>query len=370
MKCFAFLNHWQRRGAPRGPVTVEAPPVAPPQPEPSPAEELSLAGTSSPARSGSSGRRRAEKFSFRELAVITKNFKDSNCLGEGGFGKVYKGRLQTGELVAIKLLNLLGEQGRREFLLETLMLVVLEHPNLVKLVGYCAEGDQRLLVYEFMPQGSLESHIHDLPTGREALRWDARVKIALGAARGVSYLHHAMNPSVIHRDIKSANILLDDEFNPKVSDFGIAKFGPVGDETHVSTRVMGTYGYCAPEYAMTGKLTAKSDVYSFGVVLLELITGRKAFNTSARRNNSLVIWVRPYLRNGLYSAMADPALRGQYPERAFRQMAMAAMTMVREDPRSRPTMLEVVAALEFISSGSDASPSTSDSAARSGPATQ
>ncbi|CAA6655862.1 unnamed protein product [Spirodela intermedia] len=246
MKCFAFLNHWQRRGAPRGPVTVEAPP------------------------------KKSREISFRELAVITKNFKDSNCLGEGGFGKVYKGRLQTGE--ASILFRLLQCPSPVSFL--TLMLVVLEHPNLVKLVGYCAEGDQRLLVYEFMPQGSLESHIHDLPTGREALRWDARVKIALGAARGVSYLHHAMNPSVIHRDIKSANILLDDEFNPKVSDFGIAKFGPVGDETHVSTR-----------YAMTGKLTAKSDVYSFGVVLLELITGRKAFNTSARRNNSLVIWV-------------------------------------------------------------------------------
>ncbi|KAI7751792.1 hypothetical protein M8C21_012759 [Ambrosia artemisiifolia] len=168
------------------------------------------------------------------------------------------------------------------------MLSLLHHPNLVSLIGYCADGDQRLLVYEYMSAGSLEDHL----LGKAPLPWFTRMKIALDAAKGLEYLHDKANPPVIYRDLKSSNILLDQDFNVKLSDFGLAKIGPVGDKSHVSTRVMGTYGYCAPEYQRTGQLTVKSDVYSFGVVLLELITGRRAIDTTRRdKDQNLVCWV-------------------------------------------------------------------------------
>nr|DAD46553.1 TPA_asm: hypothetical protein HUJ06_016490 [Nelumbo nucifera] len=233
----------------------------------------------------------AQSFTFRELATATKNFKATNLIGEGGFGRVYKGRLETGQIVAVKQLDQNGLQGNQEFIVEVLMLSLLHHSNLVNLIGYCTDGDQRLLVYEYMPMGSLEDHLFDLTPNKEPLEWNTRMKIAVGAARGLEYLHCKANPPVIYRDLKSANILLDNDFNPKLSDFGLAKLGPVGDNTHVSTRVMGTYGYCAPEYAMSGKLTLKSDVYSFGVVLLELITGRKAIDcTKVQGEQNLVSW--------------------------------------------------------------------------------
>ncbi|PSS01487.1 Serine/threonine-protein kinase [Actinidia chinensis var. chinensis] len=223
----------------------------------------------------------AQTFTFRELANATKNFRPECLLGEGGFGHVYRGQLEsTGQAVAVKQLDRNGLQGNREFLVEVLMLSLLHHPNLVNLIGYCADGDQRLLVYEFMPLGSLEDHLHDIPPNKEPLDWNTRMKIAAGAAKGLEYLHDKANPPVIYRDLKSSNILLDEGYHPKLSDFGLAKLGPVGDKTHVSTRVMGTYGYCAPEYAMTGQLTLKSDVYSFGVVFLEIITGRKAIDNN------------------------------------------------------------------------------------------
>ncbi|KAH9709787.1 serine/threonine-protein kinase PBS1 [Citrus sinensis] len=236
----------------------------------------------------------AQTFTFRELAAATKNFRPESFIGEGGFGRVYKGWLEsTGQVVAVKQLDRNGLQGNREFLVEVLMLSLLHHSNLVNLIGYCADGDQRLLVYEFMPLGSLEDHLHDLPPDKEALDWNTRMKIAAGAAKGLEYLHDKANPPVIYRDFKSSNILLEEGFHPKLSDFGLAKLGPVGDKSHVSTRVMGTYGYCAPEYAMTGQLTVKSDVYSFGVVFLELITGRKAIDsTRPHGEQNLVTWTK------------------------------------------------------------------------------
>ncbi|MBA0844463.1 hypothetical protein Goarm_001559, partial [Gossypium armourianum] len=215
----------------------------------------------------------AQSFTFEELATATGNFRSDCFLGEGGFGKVYKGFLdKTNQVVAIKQLDRNGAQGIREFVVEVLTLSMAEHPNLVKLIGFCAEGDQRLLVYEYMPLGSLENHLYELPASQKPLDWNTRMKIAAGAARGLEYLHEKMKPPVIYRDLKCSNILLGEGYHPKLSDFGLAKVGPIGDKTHVSTRVMGTYGYCAPDYAMTGQLTFKSDIYSFGVVLLELIT--------------------------------------------------------------------------------------------------
>ncbi|CAM6128199.1 unnamed protein product [Calypogeia fissa] len=295
----------------------------------------------------------AQTFTFRELAAATKNFRPECLLGEGGFGRVYKGRMEsTGQVVAVKQLDRNGLQGNREFLVEVLMLSLLHHPNLVNLIGYCADGDQRLLVYEYMPLGSLEDHLHDLPPDKEPLDWNTRMKIAAGAARGLEYLHDKANPPVIYRDFKSSNILLDEGFHPKLSDFGLAKLGPVGDKTHVSTRVMGTYGYCAPEYAMTGQLTLKSDVYSFGVVLLELITGRKAIdNARAAGEHNLVAWARPLFKDRRkFPSMADPMLQGRYPMRGLYQALAVAAMCLQEKAATRPLIGDVVTALSYLAS--------------------
>ncbi|XP_007043875.2 PREDICTED: serine/threonine-protein kinase PBS1 [Theobroma cacao] len=293
----------------------------------------------------------AQIFTFRELAAATKNFRPESFLGEGGFGRVYKGRLEsTGQVVAVKQLDRNGLQGNREFLVEVLMLSLLHHPNLVNLIGYCADGDQRLLVYEFMPLGSLEDHLHDLPPEKEPLDWNTRMKIAAGAAKGLEYLHDKANPPVIYRDFKSSNILLDEGFHPKLSDFGLAKLGPVGDKSHVSTRVMGTYGYCAPEYAMTGQLTVKSDVYSFGVVFLELITGRKAIDsTRPHGEQNLVTWARPLFNDRRkFSKLADPRLQGRYPMRGLYQALAVASMCIQEQAATRPLIGDVVTALSYL----------------------
>lgn len=293
----------------------------------------------------------AQTFTFRELAAATKNFRGECLLGEGGFGRVYKGRIaNTNQAVAIKQLDRNGLQGNREFLVEVLMLSLLHHPNLVNLIGYCADGDQRLLVYEYMPLGSLEDHLHDVSLGKKRLDWNTRMKIAAGAAKGLEYLHDKASPPVIYRDLKCSNILLGEDFHPKLSDFGLAKLGPVGDNTHVSTRVMGTYGYCAPEYAMTGQLTLKSDVYSFGVVLLEIITGRKAIdNSKAAGEHNLVAWARPLFKDRRkFLHMADPMLQGQYPLRGLYQALAVAAMCVQEQPNLRPLIVDVVTALTYL----------------------
>ncbi|XP_038693941.1 serine/threonine-protein kinase PBS1-like [Tripterygium wilfordii] len=297
----------------------------------------------------------AQTFTFRELAAATENFRPESFLGEGGFGRVYKGRLEsTGQVVAVKQLDTNGLQGNREFLVEVLMLSLLHHPNLVNLIGYCADGEQRLLVYEFMPSGSLEDHLHDLPPDKEPLDWNTRMKIAAGAAKGLEYLHDKARPPVIYRDFKSANILLDEDFQPKLSDFGLAKLGPVGDNSHVSTRVMGTYGYCAPEYAMTGQLTVKSDVYSFGVVFLELITGRKAIDgTKPHGEQNLVIWARPLFNDRRkFSKLADPLLEGRYPMRGLYQALAVASMCIQEQAATRPLIGDVVTALSYLANQS------------------
>uniref|UniRef100_A0A7N0UMX9 non-specific serine/threonine protein kinase n=1 Tax=Kalanchoe fedtschenkoi TaxID=63787 RepID=A0A7N0UMX9_KALFE len=307
------------------------------------------------AKDGPTSHIAAQTFTFRELAAATKNFRPECLLGEGGFGRVYKGHLEsTGQVVAVKQLDRNGLQGNREFLVEVLMLSLLHQPNLVNLIGYCADGDQRLLVYEFMPLGSLEDHLHDLPLHKEPLDWNTRMKIAAGAAKGLEYLHDKADPPVIYRDLKSSNILLDEGFHPKLSDFGLAKLGPVGDKTHVSTRVMGTYGYCAPEYAMTGQLTLKSDVYSFGVVFLELITGRKAIdNNRAHGEHNLVAWARPLFKDRRkFPKMADPLLHGRYPMRGLYQALAVAAMCLQEQAATRPLIGDVVTALTYLATQS------------------
>ncbi|KAL6859125.1 hypothetical protein ACP4OV_018127 [Aristida adscensionis] len=294
-------------------------------------------------------------FAYAELRAVTGGFSRANYLGCGGFGPVYRGRLDDGlrpglaaQHVAVKYLDLdSGTQGHREWLAEVFFLGQLRHKNLVKLIGYCYEDEHRMLVYEYMSNGSLEKHLFKSLDG--AMPWMTRIKIAVGAAKGLAFLHGADTP-VIYRDFKASNILLDEDYNTKLSDFGLAKDGPQGDATHVTTRVMGTNGYAAPEYIMTGHLTAKSDVYSFGVVLLELLSGRRSIDRARRpREQSLVDWARPYLKKSdkLYRVM-DPALECQYSRQGAERAAMVAYKCLSQNPKSRPTMREVVQALEPI----------------------
>ncbi|ONL96804.1 probable serine/threonine-protein kinase PBL7 [Zea mays] len=294
---------------------------------------------------------RVRSFTYDEVCAATHGFEVDRFLGQGGFGQVYRGFLEsTNQEVAIKRLDLQGQQGHREFVTEVLILSNVHHPNLVKLVGHCTSHDQRILVYEYMPLGSLNSHIHDLPPGQQPLDWSTRIKILLGAAKGLEHLHHNLNPPVINRDVKCANILLGAGYHPKLSDFGLAKLGPTGDNTHVSTRVMGTPGYCAPEYLMTGKLTVKTDIYSFGVVMLEVLTGRMARDERLPESErNLVAWALNFLRRRELDNLLDPALRGQCPQACLEHAFFVVSRCISESPNTRPSMRDVVASLTVIS---------------------
>ncbi|XP_034911848.1 receptor-like serine/threonine-protein kinase ALE2 [Populus alba] len=289
---------------------------------------------------------------YEELKEATNNFESASILGEGGFGRVFKGVLSDGTAVAIKRLTSGGQQGGKEFLVEVEMLSRLHHRNLVKLVGYYSSRDssQNLLCYELVPNGSLEAWLHG-PLGANCpLDWDTRMKIALDAARGLAYLHEDSQPCVIHRDFKASNILLEKNFHAKVSDFGLAKQAPEGRANYLSTRVMGTFGYVAPEYAMTGHLLVKSDVYSYGVVLLELLTGRMPVDMSQPSGQeNLVTWARPILRDkDQLQELADPRLGGKYPKEDFVRVCTIAAACVSSEASQRPTMGEVVQSLKMV----------------------
>ncbi|XP_054802037.1 proline-rich receptor-like protein kinase PERK3 isoform X1 [Prosopis cineraria] len=289
---------------------------------------------------------------YEELKEATNNFEAASLLGEGGFGRVFKGVLNDGTTVAIKRLTNGGQQGDKEFLVEVEMLSRLHHRNLVKLVGYYSNRDssQNLLCYELVPNGSLEAWLHG-PLGINCpLDWDTRMKIALDAARGLAYLHEDSQPCVIHRDFKASNILLENNFHAKVADFGLAKQAPEGRANYLSTRVMGTFGYVAPEYAMTGHLLVKSDVYSYGVVLLELLTGRKPVDMAQPAGQeNLVTWARPILRDkDRLEELADPRLGGKYPKEDFVRVCTIAAACVAPEASQRPTMGEVVQSLKMV----------------------
>ncbi|KAE9595720.1 hypothetical protein Lal_00031205 [Lupinus albus] len=289
-------------------------------------------------------------FSYEELIKATNGFANQNLLGEGGFGSVYKGYLPDGREIAVKQLKIGGGQGEREFEAEVKIISRIHHRHLVSLVGYCIQDNKRLLVYDYVPNNNLYFHLHE--EGRSVLGWANRVKIAAGAARGIAYLHEDCNPRVIHRDIKSSNILLDYNFEAQVSDFGLAKLA-LDANTHITTRVMGTFGYVAPEYASSGKLTEKSDVYSFGVVLLELITGRKSVDASQPiGDESLVEWARPLLSHALdneeYDSLSDPRLEKNYVESEMFCMIEVAAACVRHSAAKRPRMGQVVRAFDSL----------------------
>ncbi|KAL2502826.1 Protein kinase APK1A [Forsythia ovata] len=300
-----------------------------------------------------------KSFTFSDLKAATRNFRPDSVLGEGGFGSVFKGWVDenslaaskpgAGIVVAVKKLNQEGWQGHKEWLAEINYLGQLRHPNLVKLIGYCLEDDHRLLVYEFMPKGSMENHLFRRGSYFQPLSWSLRMKIALGAARGLAFLHSA-ETKVIYRDFKTSNILLDSNYNAKLSDFGLARDGPTGDKSHVSTRVMGTYGYAAPEYLSTGHLTAKSDVYSFGVVLLEILSGKKAIDKNRPSGeHNLVEWAKPYMMNKRRMlCILEPRLEGQYSSGQALKAATLALQCLCKEPKLRPNMDEVVTALEQL----------------------
>ncbi|XP_010521843.1 PREDICTED: protein kinase APK1A, chloroplastic-like isoform X2 [Tarenaya hassleriana] len=300
-----------------------------------------------------------KSFSFSELKTATRNFRPDSVLGEGGFGCVFKGWIDeqtltatkpgTGTVIAVKRLNQDGWQGHKEWLAEVNYLGQFSHPHLVKLIGYCLEDEHRLLVYEFMPRGSLENHLFRRGSYFQSLSWSLRLKVALGAAKGLAFLHCA-ETRVIYRDFKTSNILLDSDYIAKLSDFGLAKDGPTGDKSHVSTRVMGTYGYAAPEYLATGHLTTKSDVYSFGVVLLEMLSGRRAVdkNRPAGEHN-LVEWAKPYLANKRKMfRVIDSRLQDQYSMEEVYKAATLALRCLSTEVKLRPNMKDVVSQLEQI----------------------
>ncbi|CAA7410112.1 unnamed protein product [Spirodela intermedia] len=354
---------WQQTIPPPAPQVLKIPPPAyasrPPNSPPRPVSvpvTASSGGSSgpedpllfSPSPGPSLGGFSKSSFTYEELVVATDGFTDSNLLGQGGFGYVHRGMLPNGKEVAVKQLKVGSGQGEREFQAEVEIISRVHHKHLVSLVGYCITGEKRLLVYEFVPNNTLEFHLHG--KGRPVLEWSTRLKIALGSAKGLAYLHEDCHPKIIHRDIKASNILLDYKFEAKVADFGLAKSASEAN-THVSTRVMGTFGYLAPEYAASGKLTDKSDVFSFGVMLLELITGRRPVDSAnAFMDDSLVDWARPLLtralEDGNYEALVDHRLENNYDPNEMTRLVACAAACVRHSARRRPRMSQIVRVLE------------------------
>ncbi|PPD84198.1 hypothetical protein GOBAR_DD18849 [Gossypium barbadense] len=297
-------------------------------------------------------------FNFRELASATKNFRQECLLGEGGLGKVYKGTIQaTGQEVAVKQLDRNAMEGSNEFFVEVGQLSLLQHPNLVSVVGYCADGDQRLLVYEYMSGGSVQEHLHDIKPGGQPLDWVTRMKIAYGAAQGLQYLHEKAKPPIIYRDLKSSKVLLDDNFNPKLSNVGLDKLGSSADsKMPMQSRMMDNHGYNAPEYTKTGTATLMTDVYSFGVILLELISGRKPIDPSMPEDQQdLVAWAQPIFKEPKhFSQMADPLLEKRFPERGLNQAVAIAAMCVQEEAAARPLISDLASVLN----GADAAGKT------------
>ncbi|RYR18412.1 hypothetical protein Ahy_B03g063035 [Arachis hypogaea] len=307
-----------------------------------------------------------KNFSFIELRTATRNFRPDSLVGEGGFGSVFKGWIDehtleptkpgTGLVIAVKRLNQESTQGHTEWLTEINYLGQLDHPNLVKLIGYSLEDDHRILFVI----STLNSSRSDVPfsgTGASYVRplsWNIRMNIALDAAKGLAFLH-SDQVDVIYRDLKTSNILLDSSYHAKLSDFGLAKDGPVGDKSHVSTRIMGTFGYAAPEYIATGHLTKKSDVYSFGVVLLEIIAGKRALDKNRPTGeHNLVDWAKPLLvSKRKISQVMDSRLDSQYPLREAMKVAVLAIKCLSAEPKFRPTMDEVVRSLEQLKDSED-----------------
>ncbi|KAK8469449.1 hypothetical protein PHAVU_005G078100 [Phaseolus vulgaris] len=299
-------------------------------------------------------------FTMRQIKVATNNFDISNKIGEGGFGPVYKGTLSDGTIIAVKKLSSKSKQGNREFINEIGLISALQHPCLVKLYGCCVEGDELLLVYEYMENNSLAHALFRNGESCLQLDWPTRYKICVGIARGLAFLHEESRLKVVHRDIKATNVLLDKDLNPKISDFGLAKLDDE-DNTHISTRIAGTYGYMAPEYAMHGYLTDKADVYSFGVVALEIVTGKT--NTIHRPKQEALLlldWAHLVKEKGNLMELVDRRLGSNFNEKEVMMMIKVGLLCTNTTANLRPSMSSVLSMLEgktvipeFISDSSE-----------------
>ncbi|KAK3130973.1 hypothetical protein QOZ80_6BG0500410 [Eleusine coracana subsp. coracana] len=282
-------------------------------------------------------------FSYKELHAATNGFSDENKLGEGGFGSVYWGKTTDGLQIAVKKLKATNNsKAEMEFAVEVEVLARVRHKNLLGLRGYCAGAEQRMIVYDYMPNLSLLSHLHGQFAGEVRLDWRRRIDVAVGSAEGLVYLHHDAAPHIIHRDIKASNVLLDSDFAPLVADFGFAKLVPEG-VSHMTTRVKGTLGYLAPEYAMWGKVSGACDVYSFGILLLELVSGRKPIErlpSGAKR--TITEWAEPLIARGRLGDLVDPRLRGAFDAAQLARVVECAALCVQGEPDRRPDMRTVV----------------------------
>nr|GMC71396.1 PTI1-like tyrosine-protein kinase At3g15890 [Ipomoea batatas] len=285
-------------------------------------------------------------FSLKELHAATNNFNYDNKLEEDGFGSVYWGQLWDGSQIAVKRLKEWSNTEEVEFAAEVEILARARHKNLLALRGYCSEGQEHLLVYDYVPNFSLLSHLHGQYSADTLLDWKKRISIAVGSAEGIAYLHHRATPYIIHGDIKAGNVLLDSNFQAQVAGFGIAKFFP-DDATRVSTRSKGTLGYLAPEYVMLGKESKSCDVYSFGILLLELASGKKPIKkVSSSKNWTITDWALPLACEGKFSELADPTLHGNYVEEELKRIVYVSLICAQNQPEKRPTMLEVVELLK------------------------
>ncbi|XP_041023699.1 probable LRR receptor-like serine/threonine-protein kinase At1g07650 isoform X1 [Juglans microcarpa x Juglans regia] len=285
-------------------------------------------------------------FTFRQIKAATNNFDAANKLGEGGFGAVYRGTLLDGTTIAVKQLSSKSKQGNREFVNEIGMISGLQHPNVVRLYGCCIERNQLLLVYEYMENNSLAHPLFGPEEGPVKLDWHTRQKICVGIARGLAFLHEESPLKIVHRDIKTTNVLLDRDLNPKISDFGLAKLDEE-ENTHISTRVAGTIGYMAPEYALWGYLTYKADVYSFGIVALELVAGKN--NMKFRPTDDFVClldWALVLQQKGNLLELVDPRLGSNFSKEEAARMVKVALLCTNPSPALRPTMSAVVSMLE------------------------
>ncbi|CAD5181997.1 putative serine/threonine-protein kinase [Musa acuminata AAA Group] len=289
---------------------------------------------------GFSSEKNIKLFSYIELKSATDNFHPSNKIGRGGFGTVYKGTLRNGALVAIKVLSAESRQGIKEFLTEIDVITNVKHPNLVELIGSCVEGGNRILVYEYLENSSIDRALLGRNSDATKLNWYIRSSICLGIARGLKYLHEELEPPIVHRDIKTSNILLDRNFVPKIGDFGVAKLFP-DNITHISTRVAGTTGYLAPEYAMKGKLTKKADIYSFGILVLEIISGRSNSKSWSEIGKPLLEWTWNLFEEGRLAEVVDPALK-EYPQDQVIRYIKVALFCTQAVAGRRPSMLQVV----------------------------
>ncbi|XP_057481526.1 probable LRR receptor-like serine/threonine-protein kinase MEE39 [Actinidia eriantha] len=295
------------------------------------------------------------RFALAEIQSATNNFDDALVIGSGGFGKVYKGFITDGATtVAIKRLNAESKQGAKEFWSEISILSKLRHTHLVSLIGYCDDCEEMILVYEYMVNGTLADHLYKFSRKRNGndiyyLTWEQRLKICISAARGLDYLHNT-EQSVIHRDVKPSNILLDENWIAKISDFGLSRRGSTSQtQTHVSTDVKGTFGYLDPEYFLTRRLTKKSDVYAFGVVLFEVLCSRPAVDLRVEEEQcNLAIWAQQCIKKGALDQIIDPTLRGQISAHHLKVFTAVANKCLHNHPRGRPTMAEVVENLELL----------------------